>query len=160
MASPLPRSPFPISRLRTKEGKSASPEGREALYAIFHTECVTSELAWRYLERLRRLGEPRGLPVVGVSQDPVNETAEFAKRVGVEAEMLFDAPPWPVSSALGVTGVPTLLLVDSEGRLVERVEGFQKRKLEDFAARSAELSGRDELPLFRADENVPASRPG
>ncbi len=152
--------PFPASLLLTEDGRTAAPARHETLYALFHTGCPTSELAWPYLARLQRLGGDRGLRVVAVSQDGPGEANRFQERLGARLETLYDPPPWKASQALGLESVPAFARVSPEGRLEELVVGFQRDRMEAFAARSALLAGRAESALFRPDENVPAVRPG
>lgn len=160
MAAPDPGTVFPANSLRTEDGRPAPPPREETLYAFFHTECPTSELAWPYLERLGRMRTDRGLQLVGVSQDGPKETASFLDRLGLSAEILYDPPPWKASAALRLSSVPVLVHVSPEGVIRQIVEGFQKEKLEELAARAGELSGGAGGSLFRPGENVPAIRPG
>ena len=160
MASPDPRSIFPTHHLRAEDGSAAPPASAETLYALFHTGCPTSELAWPYLERLRRIGGDRGLRVVAVSQDGPEETRQFQSRLGVAAATLYDPPPWRASQALGLESVPAFARVGRDGRIEELVVGFQKDKMAGFAARSAALAGVAPGAFFRPGENVPPIRPG
>ena len=160
VASPDSGIIFPTSHLRTEDGRPAPPRTAETIYALFHTGCPTSELAWPYVERLRRLGEGGGLAVVAVSQDDPEETERFQTRLGAAVEALYDPPPWRASEALRLESVPAFARVSREGRVEELVIGFQKDKLEAFAARSAALADRAPAPLFEPGESVPAIRPG
>jgi hypothetical protein len=160
VAAPGPGTVFPTHHLRTGDGTPASALPRETVYALFHTECPTSELAWPYLERLRRIGGEEGLRIVGVSQDGPEKTAEFLRTLGIFPEVLYDPPPWKASSALRLSSVPVLARVGEDGVIREMVEGFQREKLEELAARAAALSGRPAAVLFQPGENVPAIRPG
>ncbi len=160
MASPDPGTVFPIHDLRTEDGDVAPAPKAETLYAFFHTECPTSEMAIPFIERLQKIGEGRGLSVLAVSQDDPAQTATFQERLGVAVPTLYDPPPWRASDALKLSSVPTFVCVDRGGRVERLVEGLQREKLEAFAERSAALAGRPSRPLFRPDENVPAIRPG
>ena len=160
MASPDPGTVFPIQELRTEDGTAAAPPRGEALYAFFHTECPTSEIAIPFLDRLRAIGEGRGLAVVAVSQDPPGETSEFRARLQIGTETLYDPAPWKASAALGLASVPTFVTVGRDGRVEKIVVGLQKERLEAYAERAAALAGRPSRPFFRPEENVPAIRPG
>jgi peroxiredoxin len=160
VASPDPGTVFPIHELRTEKGEGAPSAPGEALYAFFHTECPTSEMAIPFLERLRAIGEDRGLTVVAVSQDDPHETEEFRRRLGVRVDTLYEPPPWKASEALGLASVPTFVSVGVTGRVEKLVVGFQKERLEAYAERAAALAGRPSRPFFRPEENVPAIRPG
>lgn len=160
MASPVPGTAFPIHDLRTEDGKPAPAPAGETVYAFFHTECPTSEMAIPFVERLQKIGEGRGLSVLAVSQDDPEQTAAFRNRLGVAVPTLYDPPPWRVSQALGLSSVPTFVCVGGSGRVERLVVGLQKERLEAFAEKSAALAGRPSRPFFRPDENVPAIRPG
>jgi peroxiredoxin len=156
-----PGSSFPPLSLRDADGRSAVASGGETLWAFFKTTCPTCELMWPYLERLAQRSNGGG-SVIAVSQDDVAETESFNERLGVGVRTLYDGPPWKASEALGLSNVPTLFLVDREGRIRETIEGFQKAKMEELARR---LTGRKPSQgpaesLFRPGESVPALRPG
>jgi peroxiredoxin len=160
VASPDPGIVFPLHELRTEDGRSAPPAPGDALYAFFHTECPTSEMAIPFLERLQSIGEGRGLTVFAVSQDDPADTAAFRRRLGIAIETLYDPRPWKASSALGLASVPTFVSVGRAGRVEKVVLGLQKERLEAYAEQAAVLAGRPSRPFFRPDENVPAIRPG
>jgi peroxiredoxin len=160
VASPDPGIAFPFHHLRTEDGGVASEPSGESLYAFFHTECPTSEMAIPFLERLQGIGEGRGLRVFAVSQDDRVETRAFRARLGIGIDTLYDPPPWKASEALHLASVPTFVTVDPSGRVEKVVVGFQKERLEAYAERSASLAGRPSRPFFRPDEPVPAIRPG
>lgn len=151
---------FPTMTLRDAAGNPATPGAGETLYAFFKTTCPTTEMAWPFLERIRRVAEGSALRVVAVSQDEPAETQEFNRRLAVAVETLYDPPPWSASDKLALTNVPAFFLVDREGMLRQSATGFQKDKMEAFAARAAQLAGRPYGGLFRPGENVPAIKPG
>lgn len=128
--------------------------------AFFKTTCPTCEMAWPFLERIRQIGEAGKLQVVAVSQDDPRETREFNRRLGIGIATLYDPSPWKASETLGLSTVPTFLLVGSDGLLRDSAIGFQKQKMEGFAGRAAELAGRPKQSLFRPGENVPGIKPG
>jgi peroxiredoxin len=155
-----PGSPFPAIELRDAKGRPASLPSVETLYGFFKTTCPTSALAWPYLDQIRKLGEGGDLRVLAVSQDDAETTARFYREHGVAIPTLYDAEPWRASETLGLTSVPTFLLVDASGVLRDSAVGFQKHKMETFAGWAARLAGRPVAALFSPDEGVPAIKPG
>lgn len=141
------RAPFPI------------PKGR-TLYAFFKTSCPTCVLTWPYLERVRALAEGGPLRVVAVSQDEPGATRDFNSRLGSRIETVYDPQPWKASAAVGLTNVPTLFLVDEEGRIRDTVVGFQKKKIEELGRLAAEGTGREGTAVFRPEDGVPDLKPG
>jgi peroxiredoxin len=157
---PSPGEPFPRIFLEDANGRPAQlPEG-EAVYAFFKTTCDTSEFAWPFLERVRRLADRGPLSVVAVSQDGPEETARFNERTGTRIPTLYDPPPWPASATLGMKSVPMFFVVGRDGRILDSIVGFLKVKMEDLGQRASALSGRPYTGLFAPEENVPVIRPG
>jgi hypothetical protein len=155
-----PGERFPDLALSDSDGRPARLPPGEKLVAFFHTDCATSEMSWPYLERIRRLAAGGPLRLLAVSQDGVAETRRFNGRARAAVETLFDPPPWRASEALGLAGVPAFFLVGADGRIRERADGFDRAKMEEFAARAAALAGRETAALFSPGESVPAIRPG
>lgn len=154
-----PGAPFPPIALRDARGKPLDPAGGETLYAVFKTTCPTCELTWPFLDRIRK-ASPSGLRILAVSQDDPGKTAAFHERLGVDLETAFDLDPWPASDELGVTNVPTLFRVGATGVVEETIVGFDRERMEGLSKRAAALAGQPAAPLFRADEHVPAIKPG
>jgi peroxiredoxin len=140
-------------------GRATLPRS-ESLYAFFKTTCPTCELAWPFLERIRRLGEGGPISLVGVSQDDPEQTAAFSHRLGTRLRTLFDPAPWRASDAVGLTNVPTLLLVGADQRIREAVVGFHKGKMEELGRHAAAAAARPYEGLFHPEDGVPAVKPG
>ena len=160
MAALLPGNALPALSLTDGRGGAAAPPPGEILLGFFKTTCPTSELAWPFFDRIRRMAAGGPLSVVAVSQDGPEATERFHEGLGVSLPTLFDPEPWRASEALGLTAVPTFLRVSAGGTLREAVTGFQKDKMQQFGEEAARLAGRAPAPLFRPDERVPAVKPG
>jgi peroxiredoxin len=155
-----PGSPFPAIDLRDESGRMNTPSGGETLYSFFKTTCPTSAFAWPYLQRIWKSGRGGSFFVLAVSQDDPETTARFYEELGLEIPTVYDPEPWRASDALGLTTIPAFLLVDSKGVLRDYAIGFQKHKMEEFAARAARLGGGKAAALFSPEEQVPAIKPG
>lgn len=123
-----------------------------ALLAFYKISCPVCQLTAPYLERLSASTE---LQVIGISQDDVQATEGFNQRFGVTFPTLLDqsAESYPVSNAYGISSVPTLFLVDTDGRVAKSFAGFSKRDIE-------ELGDRAGVAVFQASDNVPEWKPG
>ena len=132
----------------------------ETLYAFFKTTCPTCAFAWPYLDRIRNLAAGGALTILAVSQDDRAATDAFNQRLGVSLTTVYDSDPWEASTALRLTTVPTFVYVDAGGVVADAATGFQRHKMEQFAARAARASGRTPPALFSLDENIPAIKPG
>lgn len=98
--------------------------------------------------------------IVAISQDDPDVTSTFNQRLGVHLDTLYDPPPWKASRALGLTNVPTIFLVGSDGKIRETLVGFLKGKMEEFARHAAALAGHPEGTLFGPSDQVPEIKPG
>ena len=123
-----------------------------ALIAFFKIGCPVCQLTALYLERLSAGGR---IQVVGVSQDDRESTQGFNKRFGVTFSTLLDqdAEGYPASNAYGISSVPSLVLVQPDGRISKSFSGFSKRDLEDLGDRAG-------IAPFRPDEKVPDWKAG
>jgi len=155
-----PGTPFPPIALWDEKGQIAEVPPGETLYGFFKTTCPTCELAWPYLDRIRRIGEGGSLSIRAVSQDEPETTRRFYEELGVRIPTLYDAEPWTASETLGLAAVPTFLMVGSDGVLRDSAVGFQRDKMEEFAGLAARLAGRPPAALFSPGEDVPAWKPG
>ena len=98
---------------------------------------------------------------LGISQDDARSTTKFAKEYGVTFPILIDDENgYVASNAYGLTSVPTIFLIDTEGIAKVSCMGFDKKDLERIAAALAERKKISLAPLFRSDEVVPANKPG
>src|SRR5450432_128471 len=128
--------------------------------SFFKVSCPVCQFTFPFLERLYKRLAGSNAALLGISQDTVRLTREFADEYGVTFPILIDADGYPASNAYGLTNVPTSFLIDTDGTAKIVCLGFNKNDLELIAA---ELSERQKIPfaaLFRPDESVPANRPG
>ncbi len=160
MAALDPGTPFPSIALQDETGAAVAAPTGETLYAIFKTTCPTCELAWPYLERIRRIGNGGGLAIVAVAQDDPRRSREFAERLGTHLDTAYDPSPWPASDALGVENVPTLFRVGADGVVAETLVGFDRERFRALARRAAALAGKPPAELFRPEDQAPAIKPG
>jgi peroxiredoxin len=155
-----PGRSFPMQSLRDQAGRPAAAPRGQRLYGFFKTTCPTCEMAWPYLDRVRKLADGGDLSIWSVSQDDPEATRDFSRRLGIEIATLYDRTPWPASESIGITTVPTFLLVGEDDTIRDVSEGFQRHKMEEFANLAARLAGRPHPELFGAHEQVPAIKPG
>ena len=130
--------------------------------AFFKVSCPVCQFTFPFLERLHQRYGSDGVTFLGISQDDARDTKSFAKEYGVTFPMLLDekSKGYDVSNAYGLTNVPTVFLIDRDGSVEAALMGFDKAGLESIAAALAERKKIAAAPLFRADESVPAHRPG
>jgi hypothetical protein len=153
-----PRAVLPAVSLRSPAG-TAHPlpaiwADAPALVCIGHSDCGTTRLALPFVDRIHRRTGSKG-NVVAILQDEAETAGGFARELALELPVRLDEDPYPVAAALSLTTVPTLLLVDEDGRIASFSEGFRRADFEALAARFGVAP-----PLFTAEDRAPALRPG
>jgi len=130
--------------------------------AFFKISCPVCQFTFPFLERLHQRYGSDNVTFLGVSQDDGKATAAFARDYRVTFPMALDEKEkgYPASNAYGLTSVPTIFLIDGDGTVRVSSMGFVKDDLERIAAELAERRQIAPASLFRANESVPANRPG
>ena len=141
---------------------SKSLERGLVVAAFFKVSCPVCQFTFPFLERLRKRYGGEGVIFLGISQDDARDTKEFAKEFGTTFPMLLDEKQkgYPVSNAYGLTSVPTIFLIETDGTVKISCMGFDKKDLESIAAALAERKKIAPAALFRPDESIPANKPG
>ena len=120
------------------------------LLALYKIGCPVCQLTLPFLDRISK----GSLQIVGVSQDDERGTAKFQKTYHVDLPMLIDREfdGFPVSNAFGITHVPSLFLVEPDGKISLASEGFVKRDLEAIGERAgvAPFGPSDHVPEWKA----------
>jgi len=130
--------------------------------AFFKVSCPVCQFTFPFLERIYKRYGGDGATFLGISQDDAHATKEFANEFGVTFPMLLDEKQkgYPASNAYGLTNVPTIFLIETDGTVKISCMGFDKKDLESIAAALAERKKIVPAALFRPDEAVPAHKPG
>ena len=130
--------------------------------AFFKISCPVCQFTFPFLERLHQRYGGDNVTFLGVSQDDAKATASFMRDYGVTFPMALDKKEkgYPASNAYGLTSVPTIFLIDTDGAVRVSSMGFVRDDLERIAAELAERRRIAPAPLFKASESVPANRPG
>lgn len=146
----------PAFELRDVAGNTQSLvqllEKGPVLLALFKVSCPVCQLTFPFLERI---ANNDAMQVVGISQDESGATKAFNQRFGVTFPTLLDdaREGYPVSNAFGISTVPSVFLVETDGTVSQSFAGFSKRDLE-------EIGRRVNVRPFRADESVPEFKAG
>ncbi len=123
------------------------------LLAFFKISCPTCQMTFPFLQRLAD-GPSAGAQLIAISQDSAEDSREFQQRLGLTMRTLLDAKPgYQASNAYGISNVPSLFLIESDGTISVAADGFHKAALE-------EMSKPFGIALFREIDRVPPFRPG
>ncbi len=141
---------------------SAALQKGPVVLAFFKVGCPVCQFTFPFLERLYQRHKNSSVTIVGISQNGPEKTAAFNKEYGVKFPVLLDPEEkgYIVSNAYGLTMVPTILLVDTDGSVLVSEMGFVKADLENITSRLAAQNNAAKAPLFLATESVPTTRPG
>ncbi len=153
---------FSLKALDNKEySLNTLMERGPVVAAFFKISCPVCQFTFPFLERLYKRYGGDGATFLGISQDDAKASQKFAKEYGITFPILLDDENgYVVSNAYGLTSVPTIFLIDSNGTVKVSSMGFDKKDLETIAAHLAERRKISLAPLFRPDEVVPANKPG
>jgi peroxiredoxin len=128
---------------------------------FFKVSCPVCQFTLPFIQRLADRFAGDNVTVLTISQDDAKSSASFNKEYKLTLPTLLDDPAnYAVSNAYGLSMVPTIFLIEPDGKVNVSCMGFDKADLEKIAA---ELSTRRKIataPLFRPDEVIPASKPG
>jgi peroxiredoxin len=156
----------PVFSLKALDGTEFSlvklREHGPVVAAFFKVSCPVCQFTFPFLERIYKRYGGDNLTFLGISQDDAGATKDFAKEFGVTFRMLLDEEKkgYPASNAYGLTSVPTIFLIETDGTVKISCTGFDKKDLESIARELAELKKITPVALFRPEESVPAHKPG
>lgn len=128
--------------------------------AFFKVSCPVCQYTWPFLERIHQAYGGEKVTLWGISQDNGPDTKDYAQEFGSTFPLLLDDEGYPVSNAYGITIVPALILVGTDGKAGVADDGFSKKSLDAIASQFAAYSGKPTTPIFQPGENVPDCKPG
>lgn len=124
---------------------------------FYKVTCPTCQLAAPAMRHFERAFPGR---VVGIGQDPEADLLRFTESYGMGIASIEDAPPYEISDGYAVESVPTLYVVDGEGRVIEAVGAWDRDGFNRAAATIAKLTGADPVAVSTPDDGLPAFKPG
>jgi len=130
------------------------------LAAFFKISCPVCQFTFPFLERMYESYGGDKVSFWGISQDNASDTKEFLAEYGVKFQTLLDSDGYKVSKLYGLTNVPTLFLIQPDGKVQTACVGFAKNEIETMAAQMAAASGKPPQAVFRPGEQIPEYRPG
>jgi peroxiredoxin len=148
--------------LRDLDGESTSVGfvrgAAPVAFLFFKVDCPTCPIALSAFDRLHEAYSGAAVRVVAISQDGAEKTRSFVGSSTVPT--LLDDADWAVSRAYGLETVPTLVLIDGQGR-VERVEeGWSRQAYNEVSRRLSEISSRPFVAASEDGDGKPPWKPG
>ncbi len=131
------------------------------LVAFFKVSCPVCQYTFPFLERLHKNYGDQKITIVGISQDNQRDTAAFLKEYGISFRTLLDDPKgYAVSNAYGLTNVPSLFLINSDGQIEISSVGWVKQEIEEINHKLAEAQQTPPRPVFHAGDDLRDFRAG
>src|SRR5262245_15330038 len=131
----------PEFQLKDLSGKrhtrSEISAGKPMLLAFYKASCPTCQYTLPFLERIYRGRANGDVGMYAISQDDPESTREFDREFGITLPTLLDAAEesYPASNAYGLSYVPSLFLVEPDGRISQAITGFDKKGMEELGRR-------------------------
>src|SRR5260370_16973476 len=122
---------------------------------FFKISCPVCQFTFPYLQRLAERYSGDSATVIAISQDDVRGTKEFNREYGVTFPTLLDGPGYAVSNAYGLSMVPTIFLIEPDGKVKISCMGFDKGDLENIAAELSQLPNIPPPPPFPSPKAIP-----
>lgn len=156
--APVAAAPFELSSVSGGVVSLDDLTAAGSAVVLFVSEdCPTCAMALRRLSGTAQVLAAAGVQVAAVFEDPVEVAARTARRAGFRATVLSEPAPYDVSAAYGLQSVPTTVLIDSAGKVVRRVTGWDRDGLDELI-RQAWGSSAGSPPFVVADD--PSRKPG
>jgi peroxiredoxin len=154
----------PVFDLRDAAGNeySLAEELRKGpvIAAFFKISCPVCQFTFPFLERLFKSYGENVATFLAISQDDALDTREFCQEFGITFPALLDDERYTVSNLYGLTNVPSVFLIGTDGIVKSASIGFDKATLEMIASEFAAIAKRPVAALFRVGEIVPSFKPG
>jgi hypothetical protein len=121
---------------------------------VGHSDCETSRLMLRTLERLHRR-RTRPVAVTAVLQDEPGYERVLTEELGLTLPLRFDGDPYPLTAPSAHRRAGHVSCWAPTAGCARMIEAFRRADVERLAA----LLGVPQ-PVFEPGESVPALRPG
>ncbi|HEX7313987.1 MAG TPA: redoxin family protein [Pyrinomonadaceae bacterium] len=116
---PQPVNPGPAASARIQPGTKLSLPGvdwgrsNKTLLLALSTTCHFCTESAPFYQRLARAAEAKGVKVIAVLPQPESEARQYLSELAIPVSEVRQSP----LDSLGVSGTPTLILVDDKGQV-------------------------------------------
>jgi peroxiredoxin len=111
---------FILKDLTGRDFKLSAARGKPVLLIFLTTWCPTCRSEIPHYKDIYEIYGRRGLEIVGIDIDePKNRVSQFAAKNQIPYKTLLDEKG-RVASAYGIVGIPTMVLINKDGRVLTR----------------------------------------
>lgn len=130
------------------------------LTVFYKVGCGTCKFSAPYFEKFYQAYKgQKGFQFWGVSQDTAEDTTAYLQEYSASFPNLLDETHW-ISADYGLTNVPTLFLIDQQGRILNSCVGFSRYDLNSMSETVAKFLGVSPVVISAPDDGAPQLRPG
>jgi peroxiredoxin len=131
------------------------------LAVFFKISCPVCQFALPYVERLYQAYAGKNVTIVAISQNTKSDTVQFVREYKLTLPVLLDdTSSYPASNAYGLTNVPTLFWIESDGEIGLSSVGWSRGDMEQINRLLADAGRSPQAVIFSPGENVPDFRAG
>ena len=130
---------FSLKTLSGEEMSLSMYKGKTLLIDFWATWCGPCREAIPHLVHLYKTYQGQGFEIVGLSMDKGDPKTvdHFVKSLDIPYPIAI--APEEIARAYGVNGLPTTVLIDKEGKIREKIVGFNTTIAKKIESRVAEL---------------------
>ena len=131
---------FTLKTLEDQEISLSGLKGKVVLLDFWATWCGPCRESIPHLIQLYRTYQDKGFVLIGLSMDKKGDAdtvRHFVKSMDIPYPIILT--PDDVARNYGVTGIPTTILIDKEGKIQGKMVGFNSSIAQQTSARVAEL---------------------
>jgi peroxiredoxin len=145
------------SQFHLREALARGP----VLAVFFKISCPVCQYALPFVERIFNAYGSRNITIIGISQNDQKATAAFMREYGITFPVLLDERnKYPVSNAYGITNVPTMFWIGTDGNIEISGVGWSRGDVEEMNRKASNNSGEAATRIFRPDEEIADFRAG
>lgn len=116
--------------------------------------------AFPFLERIHKAYAGKDFEVLGIAQDEPHEAGAFAGEYELSFPIAIDEHPYKTSDEYGLTNVPTIFLIDHDGKILQTLVGFDRNGLIELSQTVAEQLHKSFTAVFTKADQAPDFKPG
>lgn len=130
---------FTLKTLQDEQVTLSALKGKVILLDFWATWCGPCKESIPHLVQIYKDFKTKGFEVIGLSMDRGDERVvrNFVKTMDIPYPVLI--APDEVAKKYGVTGLPTTFLIDREGRIREKIVGFNLSIAQRIVAKVSQL---------------------
>jgi thiol-disulfide isomerase/thioredoxin len=130
---------FTLKTLDDQEITLSKLRGKVVLLDFWATWCGPCKESIPHLVEIYKAYQQKGLEVIGMNVDKgdVSGVHRFVKSMDIPYPII--VTPDEVARNYGVTGLPTTILLDKQGRIRDKIPGFSSQIDQEIVAKVVEL---------------------